>query len=118
MDLKLDSNHDLAIENNDLVWIDGVDAVAQDVLIRLQFFLGEWFLDTRLGVPWFQKILGEKPRAPLVNQILRKAILTTPGMISINDFTTSYDGVTRKLTVEFRGTADSGTFEFNQELII
>jgi len=118
MDFKLDSNHDLAIENNDLVLIDGVDAVAQDVLIRLQFFLEEWFLDTRLGLPWFQKILGEKPSSSLVSQIIRTAILTTPGMVSINDFTTEYDGTTRILTVEFRGTADSGTFEFNKELII
>jgi hypothetical protein len=118
MDLKLDTNGDIAIENDDLVLIDGVDAIAQDVEIRLTFFLGEWFLDTRLGVPWFQKILGQKPRLGAVKSLLRKAIMTTPGLLGISDFIANYDGVTRKLSVSFTGRAQSGTFDFNKELIV
>jgi hypothetical protein len=47
MDLKLTGQKDLEIdaETFDLVLIDGVDAIAQDCDVRLQFFLGEWFLD-------------------------------------------------------------------------
>lgn len=117
-DLKLDSTHDIAIENNDLVLIESVEAIAQDVLIRLQFFLGEWFLDTRLGVPYFEKVLGQKPRLTALKGLFRKVILSAPGMLGMKDFLIDFNGVTRTLTVEFQGIADSGTFDFNEELII
>lgn len=117
-DLKLDASGDLAIENGDLVIIDGVDAVAQDIQVRLKFFLGEWYLDTRLGMPYYGKILGEKPRLNLLKNIFRKAILTTPGMINIDDFQIDYEGAERKLIVSFTGHSTSGTFTFNREFIL
>lgn len=118
-DIKLDPDGDIFIEDDDLVLVEGVDAIAQDVEIRLTFFLGEWFLDTRLGVPYFEKILGQKPvRVEVVKSILRKAIMTTPGMKGIADFTVDFDGLTRKLSVSFRGETVEGEFEFDRELII
>ncbi len=119
MDLKLDPvTGDLAIEDNDLVLIDGTEAVAQDIEIRLRFFLGEWFLDQRLGVPYYEKILGQKPRLTAIAGIFRKAIMTTPGMLSITDFSLDYDGPTRALSVSFRGKCVDGDFLFNKELIV
>lgn len=118
MDLKLDSNGDLAIEDGDLVLIDGVEAIAQDCEVRLKFFQGEWFLDQRLGVPWFQKILGHKPRLNAVSQIIQKAILTTPGILAITDFALDYEGATRTLSISFTGESESGSFDFTTELIV
>jgi hypothetical protein len=118
MDLKLDNNGDLAIESGDFVLLDGVDAIAQDCDVRLNFSQGEWFLDQRLGVPYFQKILGQKPRISAVTQIIQDAILTTPGILSISDFRIDYNGTTRLLSIEFVGVADSGTFEYSKELIV
>jgi len=118
MDLKLTASGDLAIENGDFVLIDGVDAIAQDCRVRLKFFLGEWFLDQRLGVPWFQKILGQKPRLNAVSQILQKAILTTPGIQTITDFVLDFEASTRKLSVSFTGESEDGSFEFTTELIV
>lgn len=118
-DLKLDeSSHDLVIEDDDLVIVDGVAAVSQEVKIRLQFFLGEWFLDTRIGVPYFEKILGQKPRITALKGLFRKAIMSTPGMISMSDYFVTYEGTTRVLTVRFTGKASSGIFDFDEELII
>lgn len=117
-DLKLDANGDLAIENGDLVIIDGVDAVAQNIEVRLRFFKEEWFLDTRLGMPYYEKILGKKPRLNLLKSIFRKAILTTPGMIRIDDFQIDYEGVERKINVSFTGHSTSGTFAFSREFIL
>jgi hypothetical protein len=118
MDLKLDGNQDLVIEDGDLALVDGVDAVAQDVDIRLQFFLGEWFLDTRLGVPYYQQILGEKPRLGAVSSIIRKAIFTTPGIISISDFSIDWDGASRSITIDFRAETTEGPLVYNKELIL
>jgi len=117
-DIKLDEDGDILIEDDDLVLVEGVDAIAQDVEVRLTFFQSEWFLDTRLGVPWFQKILGQKPRLDVVKSIIRKAIMTTPGMQGISDFVAEYDGRTRLLSVSFKGQSVEGEFEFDKELIV
>lgn len=117
-DLKLDSSGDLAIENDSVVLVEGVDAVAQDIDIRLKFFLGEWFLDRRLGVPYYEKILGQKPRLAAIKSIFRAAILTTPGVTAVNDLTVEYDGTSRVLNVSFLATSTEGTIEYNKELIV
>ena len=48
------AKNDLVIKNNDLILIDNTERVAQQVLITLRFWLGEWFLDTREGVPYLE----------------------------------------------------------------
>ena len=116
MDLKLDGNGDLAIENNDLVLISGLDAIAQDCRIKLKFFKGEWFLDTRIGVPYFQSILGKKSNT--VSAILRKAILEVPGILSITSFEPTYDSIERELRVSFRADTTEGPLDFSEAFII
>lgn len=118
MDLKLDANGDLDTTGGKLTLLDGTDAISQSCAIRLKFFQGEWFLDQRLGVPWFQEILGEKTRLNVVRAILQKAILTTPGLLAISSFEMDYTGATRTLSVSFTGQAESGSFDFTSELIV
>ncbi|NIQ91014.1 MAG: hypothetical protein GWM98_04690 [Nitrospinaceae bacterium] len=118
-DLKLDENGDLAIEDGDLVIVRGREAIAQDLDIRLQFFQGEWFLDLRLGVPWYQDILGEKPRFNILKGIFRQVILGTNGVEGITDFRMTWDGVTRTIGLSFSVvSAEDGTFDYSKELII
>lgn len=118
MDLKLGPDHDLAIENDDLVLIAGLDAIAQDLRCRLQFFLGEWFLDQRIGIPYFQQILGAKPRIPVVKEIFRKAIMSTPGVLGLNDLSVVYEGTGRSISVSFKARTDVGVLTFEEDLII
>lgn len=118
MDLKLDTTGDLAIENDSFVLVDGVDAIVQDLTIRFQFFQGEWFLDTRLGMPYYQKILGEKPRLNIMKNIFRKAILLTPGILSLTDLDIVYDGASRLLSVSFQGKSTEGEFSYDKEFIL
>lgn len=118
MDIKLTPSWDIAIEDDTVVLVDGVDAIAQDVRARLQFFLGEWFLDRRIGVPYFEKILGQKPRLPVIKAIFRQAILTTPGVLSVNDLVVAYDGTSRRLDVSFKANTTEGPIVFNRELIL
>jgi hypothetical protein len=118
MDLKLDINHDLAIENNEFVFIDGLDAIRQELEIALSFFKGEWFLDKRLGVPYFEKILGQKPRLNVVNEIYREAILAVNGVQSIFDLNVDYVPSTRKITTTFRAATIEGPLEYTKELIL
>lgn len=118
MDIKLDYTSDITFENDDLVLLDGVEAIGQDVDIRLQTFLGEWFLDTRVGMPYYTKILGQKPRLAAVESIFREAILGTPGILSISDLTLDYEGTTRALSVDFHADTTEGPLEYDKEFVL
>lgn len=102
MDFKLTSGGDLDFSTDDLVLLDHIEAVAQHLRIRLRFFLGEWFLDQRVGIPYFEKILGKVGRREnVVRSILRKAILDTSGVEALRSLSLTYTGETRLLTLEF-----------------
>lgn len=118
MDLKLDSNDDLAIENNDLILLDGLEAIQQDVDNSLSFFQGEWFLDLRWGVPYYQDILGKKPRLNVIKSILTEAILKVNGISTVFDLEVDFDGNTRILSVSFRASTVEGVLEYTRELIL
>jgi len=90
---------DLAIP---VTFLRGVEALAQRLRCRYKFFLGEWFLDTRQGIPYFRDILVKNPDQSLVQSIFRKATLTTPGVLAIRRFGASLvdqDRV-RQLTID------------------
>jgi hypothetical protein len=71
-DLKLTNDHDLLIEGGDLVLINSEAEVAvQSLKINLLMFRGEWFLDSSLGVPYFQEILGKVTNKTLVDNIIK-----------------------------------------------
>lgn len=120
MDFKLTADGtDVDLSSGDYQLVSGVDAIRQSLLIGLQFFLGEWFLDQRIGVPYFEKILGQKPRENVVRSIFRDAILKTPGVASLTGLVVDYDGTTRQLDVSFRAkTVDGDIIEFDEELIL
>lgn len=63
------ANNDLVIKNNDLILIDNAERIAQQVLITLRFWLNEWFLDTRQGIPYLEYILVKNPNKNHIKQI-------------------------------------------------
>ena len=110
---------DLDLSSGDIQIVDGANAVAQHVRIRLRTLFGEWFLDRRIGVPYFQRILIKNPGTNVVNRILRQVVAETPGIVELREFTTEYEGVPRRLTVRFNAIADDGTnLTFEDELIV
>jgi hypothetical protein len=56
--------------------IRGAEAVAQRVRVRFRWFLGEWFLDERLGVPYYSDILVKNPDPILISFIFRRVLLS------------------------------------------
>lgn len=104
---------DLRLVDGQLVLVTGAEAIRQDITVRLRWFRGEWFLDRRTGVPWFQSILGQKLALAFIERILRGAILATPGVASITTFALSFDAVERELALDFEvRTTDGEAIEF------
>lgn len=78
----------------------GVDAVRQRLLIRLKFFRGEWFLDLRQGLPYYEQVLVKTPSLPLVESVFRRAILSTPGVLSIQKMSVTFLRPERRLVID------------------
>lgn len=110
---------DLALVNGTLAIISDAAYARQRVEVSLDFLLGEWFLDTRQGVPYFRDVLVRRPNDETVRSVLRRTILNTPGMVSVTTLTTEYDTAARKLTVFFEATYQTGeTIASASELIL
>ena len=119
-DLALSTiDDDILVENDQLDIVDGDDAIVQHLKIRLRFFLSEWFLDQRLGIPYLEQILVKNPNLVAVRNIFREAILETPGIATITRFDLQVDAAARKLTVEFTAEKEDGeVLDFTEEFII
>jgi len=89
--------------------LTGPLCVIQRIRVRFRFFLGEWFLDQRLGIPYFQDILIKNPDPTLISAIFRQVLLTTPGVLRVDAFTATLDAPTRVLTVNFQATLTDGS---------
>lgn len=117
IDLKMDMDtNDLAIDNFDLSLVDGLNQIRQKLKIRLQFFYGEWYLDTTKGVKYYEEILIKNPLLEKVSSILKTTILETPGVNDLLSFDMSYS-VNRQLSVSFSVDTVSGILTMNEVLI-
>jgi len=118
MDLALDEiTHDLQIVDGDLVIYTGLDATAQRLKIKLRFFLGEWFLNESVGIPYWESIFVKNPNLAVVRSIFRKAILSDKAVTSLNqfDFTLSENRAAR---LTFKADTTDGPLVFDEEFII
>ena len=102
--------HDLRLVDGSLVLVEGLDAIRQDLVVSLRWFYGEWFLDRRAGLPWFEQILGHKNAITIVERILRRAILQRPGITAIDTLTSSINA-DRDLTISFKARTVEGPLE-------
>lgn len=88
MDVLLD------LDTHDMVFVNGacpvtqllVDVVAQRLKITLYTFLGEWFLDRTVGVPYLQSIFGKVRNKQTIDLIFQQIISDDPDVIEILTF--------------------------------
>lgn len=102
------SKNDLVLQNGDLIIIDNTERVAQQVLITLRFWLGEWFLDTREGVPYLEYVLVKNPNMSHIRQILTEKIQSVEGVKRIISLDFDFRRVARELYVDFEVDTDYG----------
>jgi len=105
MDAKIDAlTGDIDLSTGDIVLTEGSEAIAQHMRIRFSTILGEYFLDKRIGVPYFQSLMIKNPKTNVVRGILQEVALGTPGVEAVNDLALDFDGATRALSVTLRAT--------------
>lgn len=115
-DLKLDSDWELVIENHDLATVSGIDAIEQNLGQRLKTFLGEYFLDSRIGLPYFQEIFKKKFDPIVVDTVIKREIINTDGIIELMQFKLELETVSRELFVDFDVLTTNGVLAFSLTL--
>lgn len=111
---QLDANGDMSILQDHFLTGYSAAEVAQNVVTRLKFFLGEWFLNTTNGTDWFGGVLGKGSPLASRESIIRRRILLTPGCAGMTAFAVNSDPRTRELTITASIVSQSGdTAEIN-----
>lgn len=117
MDLKLNADTwDLDLSFAEAHLVSGREAIVQHLKLRLQLFLGEWFLDAAAGLPYFQRIFVRHVNEPDVKRIYLHAVQQTPGVLSVDTFSLALDRAGRVVHVSGRVTTTDGVLDFTQPL--
>ncbi len=102
-DFLMDKYGNMVFENGQFQWSKGLAGVVQSCRIKLSMFRNEWFLDRSIGISYWQEILGKKPQRA-INAIISEffeALMSVEDVVAVTQLTASYNGTTRKLTVNW-----------------
>jgi len=99
---------DLVVRNGDLMIVNNGERVAQQVLITLREWLGEWFLKTSDGVPYLEYILVKNPNEAHVRQVLSEAIQSVDGVKGVTELEFAFNRILRTLTASYEIDTDYG----------
>lgn len=87
---------------------DDTDALAQSLTIRLKFFRGEWEFNPEEGIDYYGQVYVKGQSTDIIDSIFRERILSTYGVKSLKDYSSSYDTATRKGSIRFTVERDDG----------
>ena len=84
---RLDANWDYCFGRGAADYLVDLEACSQAIKSRLLLLYGEWWEDTKGGLPLFEKILGARPNPKhlqAVDIIFRDRIASTKGVLSVS----------------------------------
>lgn len=119
MDLLVDQDTgDLVYDNTKVtVTEEQRQSVAQKLQIKLQTFLGEWFLNTASGIPYYEQIFGKVRSKSSIDLIFQQKILEEPDVVEITEFTSEItSGRSYNLSFRVRTTLNQITNNINIEI--
>lgn len=102
------NTNDIILQNGDVLMIDDSERVAQQILITLRFWYGEWFLNTTEGTPYLEYILVKQPNMAHIRQILTEQIQSVEGVKAVTNMELTFDQRERHLLVEYTADTDYG----------
>lgn len=108
-DLAMDmATGDLVLHDGDVMLIDNAERIAQQILITLRFWLGEWFLDTKDGIPYLEYVLVKSPNLLHIRQIFTEAMEKVDGVKRVEEMNLAFDVKNRSLRVDYEASTDYG----------
>lgn len=99
---------DLRLTNGQLTLVEDLEAIGQHLRVRLRWIRGEWFLDQRTGVPYFDEVFVKGTARSRIESRLRATILGTPGIVSLVSLALTVDTATRAASLAFTARTSTG----------
>ena len=100
---------DLDFSVHDLTLVTNVAQCAADWLNdRLYLGLGEWFLDTTLGIPFFSFLGVKNPAIDAIRAMFRNVILFDPTIVSVTELSVTLNA-RRQMTYNFSCKVNDGS---------
>lgn len=125
-DIKLDDNGDIAIEDGDIVLIDGIERVKQTVVLSLGIIRGEYPYDTDFGIPVISIDAQGRPLSTYLfddrmtsaqrHAFISQYLLSLDDITSIEMLSVDVDQKQRKLYVYADLVTNVGPLNINQEV--
>ena len=113
---KLDENGDYSFGGNiNSFYQNDPYGVAQAVVTRLKLWENEWFLDLTNGTPYVGGVLG-KYTMEVFDLNIKDRILNTEGVTEILEYSSSFDGDLRKVSISVKINTQYGTAEIKEVL--
>lgn len=113
-DILLDEDiYDIDLTTSDFQLTLSADAIKQHLKQRLNTFANEFFLDSRVGIPYFEHILVKNPDPIIIDSLLKKEIINTPGVLELPEFSLDLTD-TRQLDISFKVLTTSGEINFSE----
>lgn len=107
----LNSSDDWRFGRGRATYIKDSDAVAQNVKTRIREFQQDWYANTRKGIDWITLLGSRNTRRQIENEV-RRVVLTTRGVASLDSLELIVDTVDRRATIRLTYTdVFSGTFD-------
>lgn len=99
---------DLVLTSDSPRSVGGTNPITQSAAQKCRTLLGEFFLDTTLGVPYFQDLLGQRADLSRFEAALQSVILSTPGILTLTYWKLTTDRARRVATLVFRAQTTTG----------
>lgn len=103
-DFLLGNDNGLKIIDYDFAFTTPEEYIRQKLKIVLSTFKGEWFLNTDVGMPFYQDMLGKNNDLSKIESIFIRAIKSVPEVIKILYIDIDEDKQTRTISVKFAVT--------------
>lgn len=117
LDIRLDeTTHDLDLSTFDLKLISDLDYLEQKIKVVLLFFFAEWFLDTTVGIKYFESIFVANPNLTLVDSLFKTAILEIEEVKEITAYDSVFNGSFRSFSLTFTVQTNIGELSLTQEI--
>lgn len=107
-DIALKDGH-LVLENGDLKLVDGIERVAQQIVVGLKILKGDWFLDYRAGIDY---INGLKAYPKILKSEIKKAMKEVVDVQEVRDY--SFHKVGDEYHVGANVIADNSVFRVDE----
>lgn len=118
VDVLIDpATNDISYRNGLIRYAVSGNETAQRVITRIRRLKGEWFIDTAAGMPYIQDILGKRD-INYFKLLIRKEILNTDGVQSINNFRLSFNSKTGHISVYVEIKVDGEYIPIVQEFTL